>query len=333
MKRTLPFLPLLLAALACGPSTPAATPTTAPTPTPVDRLSTLPADVPKQTPEGDAWPPIAASGWSRPEPLGAPINTSGAEDSPFLLPDGGTLYFFFTPDVRIPAEKQLLDGVTGIWVSSRSGEGWGEPQRVPLAQPGEVHLDGCPSVLGEWMAFCSARAGNYRDIDLFTASRKNGEWTGVENWGELINAEYRVGEMHLSADGRTLYFASDRPGGFGGYDLWTSTLTDGAWGEPVNLGPTVNTAGDENRPFVNADETELWFDGVSTSGQPGPAVFRSPRAPDGSWAPPEEIIASFAGEPTLTGDGQTLYFVHPYFSADLSQMIEADLYVSRREGP
>ena len=46
-----------------------------------------------------------------------PVNTAGAEDSPFVTPDGQTLYFFFTPDVRVPAEQQLLDGVTGIWVT------------------------------------------------------------------------------------------------------------------------------------------------------------------------------------------------------------------------
>ena len=67
-----------------------------------------------------------------------PVNTAGAEDSPFVTPDGQTLYFFFTPDVRVPAEQQLFDGVTGIWVTHRVDGGWTEPERVLLADP--VHM-------------------------------------------------------------------------------------------------------------------------------------------------------------------------------------------------
>jgi Tol biopolymer transport system component len=102
------------------------------------------------------------------------------------------------------------------------------------------------------------------------------------------------------------------------------------WGEPVNLGPPVNTAGNEDRPFVSANGQELWFDGSSRQGYPGPAVFRSLRQSDGSWGQAEEIVSQFAAEPTLSPDGHTLYFVHHYFDADLGQMIEADIYVTRR---
>jgi len=57
------------------------------------------------------------------------------------------------------------------------------------------------------------------------------------------------------------------------------------------------------------------------------------RQPDGPWSEPEEIISSFAAEPTLTGDGRTLYFVHHFFTADMREMIEADIYVTRRLEP
>jgi hypothetical protein len=284
------------------------------------------------TPADDAWPPIVTAGWTQPVPLEHPINTAGAEDSPFVTPDGQTLYFFFTPDVRVPPEQQLLDGVTGIWVAQRAGNTWSEPERVPLANPGELHLDGCVFVQGDLMVFCSARVDNTREVDLYTASLQGGTWTNWQNWGEPFNTTYDVGEMHITADGRLLYFASQRPGGFGGYDLWVSEKTDDQWGKPTNLGPQINTAGDENRPFVTTDGQELWFDSSSQQGQPGPATFRSASQPDGTWGEPEEIISSFAGEPTLTGDGKTLYFVHHYFSANLSHMLEADIYVSTRIG-
>lgn len=321
MKRLLlPLSMLLLAALACGQATP--------TLAPVDRYSLLPEE--KYGPESDVWPPTAAAGWTQPVPLPFPVNTTGGEDGPFLLPDGQTLYFFFTPDVSIPAEKQLLDGVTGIWVTRRSGDSWSEPERVLLADPGELALDGCEFISGNLMYFCTARAG-YTGLQWFRADLVDGAW---QNWHfageELKQAEYEVGELHISSDGQELYFHSARAGGLGDLDIWVSTLTPDGWGEPVNLGPLVNTPNWEGWPYLSPDGQELWFCGQSKMGRPGPAIFRSLRQPDRTWGAAEEIITTFAGEPTLSSDGMTLYFTHHYFSADLETMLEADIYVSYR---
>lgn len=339
MRRTLlATAMLILTALACGqtrkvvPPQPTAEPTPLPQPTAVSRYSAIPTTK-KLTPADDAWPPTVAPGWTQPVPLDPPVNTAGAEDSPFITPDGQTLYFVFTPDVSIPPEKQLLDGVTGIWVTHREGDGWSEPERVHLAHSGELHLDGCEFVLGDWMVFCSVREGNKREIDLYTATLRDGTWTDWQNWGEPFNIAYQVGEMHITADGRFLYFGSDQLGGYGGMDLWVSEKIGEEWSEPVNLGPQVNTSGDENRPFVTVDGQELWFDAFNRPGHTAIAILRSVRQADGSWGEPEEIISGLAGEPTLTGDGRTLYFVHHYYSADLSQMLEADIYVSTRIEP
>lgn len=233
--------------------------------------------------------------------------------------------------MNIPAERQVSDGVTGIWQAARSGDQWLEPQRVLLAKPDEPHLDGCPFVTDDWMAFCSARVGNHREVDIYTAEFQKGNWSHVQNWGEPFNLAYQVGELHISNDG-DLYFGSNQPGSLGGFDLWVSHWNGESWETPVNLGAGINTANDENRPFITADGRELWFDGTSQKGHPGPAIFRSTCESDGTWGPPEEIISSFAGEPTLVGDGNTLYFVHHYFSKDLSKMIEVDIYVSTRLG-
>ncbi len=55
-------------------------------------------------------------------PLGSGVNTAGAEDSAFIIPDGNTVYFWFTPDPGIPAQKQIIDGVTGIYVPRKDGD-------------------------------------------------------------------------------------------------------------------------------------------------------------------------------------------------------------------
>jgi hypothetical protein len=285
---------------------------------------------PKVAASDDPWPPVASPGWTVPVPLPYPINTTGGEDSPFILPDGLTLYFFFTPDVRLPVEKQLADGLTGIWITRMAAGNWSVPERVWLSPAGMPDLDGCEFVLGDLMYFCTIRTG-LTSIRWFKAEYKEGSW---QNWqdagGELKQDPYQVGELHVSADGSQLFFHSPRPGGLGGLDIWESHLGSNGWEEPVNLGPSVNTPGNDGWPCLSWDGTELWFNSDETGGIPGPAIYRSRRQPDGSWGPREQIIASFAGEPTLDKDGMTLYFVHHIFSQDMTTMLDADIYVSRK---
>jgi hypothetical protein len=82
------------------------------------REDVIPPDAVKVAPATDSLPPV---------PMEGPANTAGAEDSPFITPDGSRFFFFFTPDVRVPVEKQVLDGATGIWECHREGSSWSEP--------------------------------------------------------------------------------------------------------------------------------------------------------------------------------------------------------------
>ncbi|MGB7540314.1 MAG: hypothetical protein WBM17_17360 [Anaerolineales bacterium] len=323
---TVALIGIFLLHLACASAATTATPIT----TPKSRMEMIPSGNPKGSPETDYWPPEASDGWSKPVPLEGPINTAGGEDSPFVTPDGNTLYFFFTPDVNIPVQQQVGDGITGIWMSRRQADMWGEPERVLLTNPGKQALDGCIFVRGDRMYFCSIRAGNTREIEWYYAAWKDGAWRDVANAGRWMNGLVEMGEMHITAGYRELYFASKQAGGLGGFDLWVAAATADGWGEPVNLGPSVNTAGDENRPFVTEDGTELWFDSASRSGKAGPSIYRCLRQKDSSWAECREMFSVFAGEPNLTGDSRTLYFIHHFYSADLKTMIEADIYVSYR---
>ncbi len=289
------------------------------------RLESLP-QVSKILPEDDLFPPVIHDdGWEEPVPIGSPINTAGAEDSPFILPGGEAFYFFFTPDVGIPPAKQISDGVTGIWVCERKDGRWSAPEKVVLSN--DISLDGCAFVLDDRMWFASVRAGNVREIDYYVADLVEGRWRNWRRAGEDINGR-QIGELHISSDLTALYFGSGMPGGHGGRDLWICEGTDGGWSDPVNLGPTVNSEGDEDQPFLTRDGRELWFTGTSRLGYPGPAVFRSLREEGGGWGEPQEVISRFAGEPCLDADGN-IYFVHHFYSSE-SEMLEADIYVAWR---
>ena len=146
----------------------------------LERDQRLPPDVEKVTPSEDLMPPIMHSDeYEEPVPLGDGVNTSGAEDSPFVTPDGIFLYFTFVPDVRVPPEKQLIDGVTGLYRSQNKNGSWEPAERVLLND--DLSLDGCETIQGDVMWFCSIRPGNYREVDLYTAEKIDGVWTNWKN--------------------------------------------------------------------------------------------------------------------------------------------------------
>jgi len=278
----------------------------------------IPGDVIKMTPETDRHPPILHSEeFEEPVPMPGPVNTAGAEDSPFMANDRNEFYFFFTPDVREPLETQLIDSVTGIYQSEWINERWTEPARVLLQEQGKLALDGCQYVHRDSLWFCSAREG-YTGLHWFLARDRAGTWA---DWTLAdFESSYQVGELHFV--GNQLFYHSSRSGGLGELDLWMLTKTNGKWQNPENL-VGLNSDGNEGWPWVSEDGNEIWFTRTHL-GTPG--VFRSFKI-DGEWQTPELIISQFAGEPTLDDDGN-VYFVHHFFID--GEMIEADIYMIKR---
>jgi hypothetical protein len=279
----------------------------------------IPVSAVKMTPETDIYPPILHSNaYEEPIPSPGPVNTAGAEDSPFIPIDRNEFYFFFTPDVKVPVEEQLLDGATGIYSALMTNGIFTDVKRVLLQDRDKFALDGCTFVKGDTMWFCSAREG-YTGLRWFTAEFADGEWT---NW-ELADfiPEYEVGELHIYEE--ELYYHSYKDGGKGGTDIWMLSRINGEWVNPVNI-EIVNSESNEGMPYITPDGKELWFDRLYFG---TPAVFRSKRV-NAQWQESELIISQFAGEPTLDADGN-IYFVHHYYKDD--EMIEADIYVAYRK--
>jgi len=284
------------------------------------RESKIPPGAVKITPESDAYPPrFHSDEYEKPVPLPYPINTAGAEDSPFILPDGKTLYFWFTPKTNVPAQKQIFDGVTGIYVSKKMKGVWNKPERVMLQDPDKLALDGAQFIQGSTMWFCSARTG-YTGLHWFTAELKGNKWV---NWKKAdFNPDYQVGEFHITRDGKELYFHSSRPGGQGKYDIWVSRKTDGEWQPPENV-KVVNSPNTDGWPMITPDGKELWF-----SRQIGaPDLYRSKRI-NGKWLKPERMFSNFAAESTIDNAGN-VYFTHHFYKNDV--MLEADIYVAYRK--
>ena len=315
MKRILTSaLILLLTSIACGSFSPTAVPRIE------NRDAAIPADAVKQTPETDLYPPKSFTDeYTDPVSLPSPLNTRGAEDSAFAMPDGKTIYIWFTPSPAIPVEKQLLDGATGIYVFHQNNGVWDEAERVILQDPGKLALDGCEFVLGNVMWFCSAREG-YTGIHWFTAEFLDGKW---QNWTDAnFPVDYEVGELHITADGRELYFHSPRAGGLGELDIWVSQNVNGEWQEPVNVS-VVNSTFSEGWPFITRDGSELWFTRLVGA----PELWRSLKV-NGEWTEPHKMFGPFAGEASLDNQGN-VYFTHHFYKDNV--MIEADIYIAYRK--
>ncbi|SKB35933.1 OmpA family protein [Daejeonella lutea] len=126
----------------------------------------------------------------------------------------------------------------------------------------------CISPDGNYLFFtgCNRPDGLGR-CDIYVSKWEGNEWSRPFNLGAPINTPGWESQPSISADGRTLYFVSTRNGGRGGYDLWKSDLmAEGSWSVPVNLGPEINTAYDEQSPFIHPDDQTLYF---SSNGWPG----------------------------------------------------------------
>jgi len=154
--------------------------------------------------------------------------------------------------------------------------------------------------------------------DIYISKREGNDWSKPFNIGGPINTAGWESQPSISADGRTLYFVSTRQGGYGGYDIWKSELNpDGSWASPVNLGPEINTAYDEQSPFIHSDNESLYF---SSNGWPGLGnkdLFLSRKKYSGEkqtgWQIPKNLgfpINTFADESglSISNNGKYAFF-------------------------
>lgn len=158
---------------------------------------------------------------------------------------------------------------------------------------------------------CEGR-GTFGNCDLYMATRNGDEWTEGKNLGKNVNSRFWDSQPSLSADGRTLFFVSNRPGGIGGRDIWVTELNEGVWLPAKNLGPIVNTSQDDTTPFIHADGKSLFFSSNGHIGLGGFDLLKS-RFENNSWSRPENLgypLNTFHDEVSLfvTSDGLDAYF-------------------------
>ncbi|MDR2978969.1 MAG: OmpA family protein [Bacteroidales bacterium] len=183
----------------------------------------------------------------------------------------------------------------------------------------------------------------YPNYDLYYSEHINGEWTEPQSLGQKVNLpDYYESQPSLSSDGSTLFFVSDRPGGYGKdpqhttLDIWFSTRNvNGEWDMPVNLGPIINTSGNEKSPFLHTDSRTLYFSSDAHQGLGGFDIFYAKLDDKSRWIKPENI-----GHPINTEfdevdffvslDGKTAYFSSNNLESNDWNIYQFELYEKAR---
>jgi len=141
------------------------------------------------------------------------------------------------------------------------------------------------------------------DGNIYVSSLKDSVWSAPQKLPTEINSKAWETHASLSADGNTLYFTSNREGGYGGRDIYMcEKLANGKWSKALNLGPKINTEYDEESPFILTDGVTLYFSSKGHESMGGFDIFTSTLSDDGYWSTPENI-----GYPINTTDDDVFY--------------------------
>ena len=263
----------------------------------------------------------------QPKNLGENINTEYDEYLPLVTVDDQTM--FFTRRYFKEAETPYLEEDFFFSVRDTNGN-WMPAER--MAEPinsNENEGALCISPDGRYLFFAGCnRHDGMGSCDIYASIRRGDVWGRPFNIGSPVNTSAWESQPCMSSDGRTLYFVSNRAGGFGKSDIWKSELSDGGiWSEPVNLGNTINTSGDESSPFLHPDGKTLYFSSNGHGGMGGLDLFVSRLDENGNWSVPQNLgypINTYADEATLSvnSKGDTAYFS----SDNLSGFGKKDIY-------
>lgn len=194
------------------------------------------------------------------ENLGAEINSSFADYSPFVNADESMLIFTSKREGSTGGSKSE-DGnnMEDIYVSVKDKNGkWSKAENIGP----NINTDGHDASCG--LSVDGQELFVFRDDkdkgNIYSSKLSGNDWALAQSLGAFVNTKYYEKGASMSANGNFLFFSSDRPEGYGGFDIYISKkLPNGLWGEAFNLGPNINTENDEIGPFFHPDASTLYF--------------------------------------------------------------------------
>ncbi|PWJ56008.1 WD40 repeat protein [Dyadobacter jejuensis] len=250
--------------------------------------------------------------------LGDTVNFLETQYFPVLTGDSETL--LFTGQTRERDEN--------IYLSNRINGRWQLPQPISEAINSAQNEGTCSiSADGRTLVFTACnRPDGYGSCDLYISHKKGAAWSTPVNLGDIINSRSWESQPSLSADGRTLYFSSDRKEGQGKKDIWyTARDESGSWTAPRNAGSSINTIMDDVAPFIHANGRSLFFSSDGYPGMGGFDLYQSTLT-DSLWSQPLNL-----GYPINTIGDQVGFFLssdglQAYYTDDVADPGKSKLY-------
>lgn len=240
------------------------------------------------------------------------ISTKDDEYLPIISPDNGLA--LFTRRMLMPPNKNDLVPKAKLkerFVFSKRDNGSFEKGELMPYPFNQYDNEGGATITIDnkelFYTVCNYGSGsNYLNCDIYYSKLEYGYWSDIEPLSEAVNLPNTWdSQPTISSDGRTLYFVSDRPGGLGGYDIYKTVRDEnGNWSKAVNLGPQINSAGNEKSPFIHSDSQTLYFSSDGIMGMGGYDIFFSRLGEDGVWSKPKNI-----GYPINSTDDDVGFFV------------------------
>jgi flagellar motor protein MotB len=271
-----------------------------------------------------------------PESVGASINSPDDEYWPSITADGQTL--MFTRQKTQGSKASYGQMQEDFYISILSDNVW---QKTFNAGPplNTMQNEGAQSLSsnGNYMYFTACdRQGGLGSCDIYFSSLSEGRWSEPNNVGSPVNTKSWESQPSISADGKTLFFSSNRPGGFGGKDLYYSRLTEkNLWSKPLNMGERINSTGDEMSPFIHFDGKTLYFSSDGKKGMGGFDIYLSRMNDDSTWTEPQNLgypINTYNDELGLIIEaaGQKAYFSSIREKSNGKDIFFFNLYESAR---
>ncbi len=240
-----------------------------------------------------------------PQNLGDAINSNALEYFPSLTIDSKK--FIFTRRVKGDEDFYESNFFDGKWSKAEPLEGKVNTDQNEGAQ--NISQDGtCIVFTG-----CNYPQG-FGSCDLYISYKTKQGWSEAENLGAMVNTDFWESSPSLSPDKQAIYFSSNQPGGYGGKDIWvTHRNIKGKWGTPENLGPEVNSSGDESCSFIYADNQTLFFNSTGHLGYGQADLFFSKKLNDSTWSEAENLgypinTIDEEGSLIVAADGKTAYY-------------------------
>lgn len=240
------------------------------------------------------------------ENLGKTINSPYADYSPVLTADQSTLFYTSRRSESTGRQKDNEGNFyEDIYMSTKTKKGWSSAKNIGTPINTNEH-EATVGISPDGQTILIYKDDN-GDGNIYSTSLNGDVWSTPVKLNENINSKYWEPSAFISADGNTLYFTSDRPDGYGGRDLYTSKRTPkGDWAKAQNMGPKINTAFDEDAPFIHPDGVTLTFSSNGHNTMGGFDNFTSLLSNDGAWSDPMNI-----GYPINTPDDDIFYVVSP----------------------